>query len=275
MRTSQIKTTLILLTLTVLTVPVCSNAQSSQNPEINVVVPANTNSAKKKKAKAKSKQTNPSGLASALGSLFQGGGSTPQGATQASATNRTADGQPTVYGNAACDSSMNPSLKSSFDRCMARYATTSVVQSKNKLVLDMDRRVGYLLDGNGRIKSCFTITIGSAGIGTGVNQSEPGLFFTNKQGNETSKYRDYDPDPEKKGLSMGIGGKILHSDHGNRTTAGCIGIQQSKWMEVFNALGTDQSPVYAWGKDHAGCGTGNNTPVGGEDNSDPSSKSAR
>jgi hypothetical protein len=263
---SHFKTTFTLLMLTLCVPAIAQEAGDSTSsgggtPIIHMISPPTRTIPNKKKSGTNS-NANQNPMQNMFNSLGgQGNGATnPLNSGAASATGggglgRT-DSAAGVRGD--CRIPVDNGMLSDFRTCMnAKAAPTA--RDKTCMIVNMDKGVGYLLDKSGRL-DCFTITIGSRGQGTGENQTEPGLFFTKVQNG--AKYQTGNSDWERKGISMDIGGKIIHSDHRNPATAGCIGVQQDKWQHVFNTLGTDNAPVYVWGKAHTGCDRGNNIPQG-------------
>jgi hypothetical protein len=132
----------------------------------------------------------------------------------------------------------------------ANNLSPSVMEGRRPIVINTDEKIGYMLDSGLNPIKCFTVTLGKRGVvpaGTGGpnnKATETGFFYTQIQNGDS--YQSSNPDYEKKGISMGIDtGKVLHSDHENNTTIGCIGIEQAKWKEVFddNIMG---SPTFVW-----------------------------
>lgn len=148
-----------------------------------------------------------------------------------------------------CNAPVNQTMLRNFQTCLGQKS--SAVKSYKSLVMDAESRIGYVVSPDGDILDCYTITIGSGGIGnstaSGTRQTETGFFYSQFHGG--SKYQTNNPNYERK--SIGIGepnGKVLHSDHQNRSTWGCIGIEQAKWKRIFDMMSGQGwgAPIYVW-----------------------------
>ena len=148
-----------------------------------------------------------------------------------------------------CNAPVNQTMLKNFHTCLSQKS--SVVKTYKSLVMDAESRIGYVVSADGDILDCYTITVGSGGIGnatrSGTRQTETGFFYS--QFHNGDKYQTNNPNYERK--SIGIGepnGKVLHSDHQNRSTWGCIGIEQAKWKRIFDMMSGQGwgAPIYVW-----------------------------
>jgi hypothetical protein len=140
-------------------------------------------------------------------------------------------------------------------------------------VIPMPAETGESSSSNG-----FSITLGKGGVGKGAPpKTEPGLFTS--QVHNGAKYQCNNTSYEKKGINIGIGGRIIHSDHdywSNRATNGCIGIERKYWPFIFDQIMPRYSsrtrvadlldkkkmeahPVFVWDSDPTNQTCGNNS----------------
>jgi hypothetical protein len=190
-------------------------------------------------------------IGAALSALMGGTGSGSKG-TGSGATS------PGSYSNkppSDCSKAKEPDPKMLADYLKCKGGKSGAVQAHNGLVMNSDEKVGYQVDSSGKVLNCFTITVGSGGVGLGGNppgdnQTEVGFFYS--QVVSASTYQTYASDYEHKAWGMGIpGGKVLHSDHNNNTTIGCIGVEMAKWQDVFNSTQSGD-PIFVWSENFSG-----------------------
>lgn len=155
-----------------------------------------------------------------------------------------------------CNTPVNSMMMNNFRSCMQKQ--NSSVQTYKSLVMDAASRIGYVVSPEGDILECYTITIGKNGIGNDpsgqTGKTETGFFYS--QPHEGEKYQTSNSNYESK--SIGIGepyGKVLHSDHQNNATLGCIGIEQAKWRKIFDSMKGQGwgAPIYVWTKEQNSC----------------------